>query len=72
MRSEPTGCGWSACVGLHKKELRRLLACLDKVMRNELLEDVEERLEAVASAVLSPPCADDVDRLEVDLLAVDL
>lgn len=53
-------------------ELRSVLACLDSVLRNELLEDIEERLDAVVSAALSPSCAEDVERLELDLFRCDL
>lgn len=57
--------------GVHMKELRNVFACLDSVMRKELLEEAEERLEADASAALSFACAEEEDRLELDLLSWD-
>ena len=52
-------------------EFRNVLACLDNVMRKELLEDVEERLDAVAVFAFSWSCADEVDKLELDWLGCD-
>ena len=67
LRSWLVGSVWTDDGGVHRNELRSVFACLDKVMRNELLEDVEERLDAVADAPLSPSCAEEeVDRLELD------
>lgn len=48
------GDGVVALVGaVHRNELRKDFACRERVMRKELLDDVEERLDAVAGAALS-------------------
>lgn len=51
--------------GDHRKEFRSVFACLERVMRKELVEEVEERLEALASTALSFSCAEE-ERLELD------
>jgi len=58
--------------GVHMNELRNVLACLDKVMRKELLDEAEDRLDAVESVILSWSCAEEADRLELDLLGCGL
>lgn len=65
--SWPFGADCAVDGGLHMNELRSVFACLDKVMRNELLEDAEERFELDASAPASASCAEEVERLELDL-----
>lgn len=54
--------------GVHMNELRNDFACLVSVMRKELLDDVEERLDADASGLLSCSGPEEAERLELDLL----
>lgn len=53
MRSWLMASGWATDEGVHMKELRNVFACLDSVIRKELLEDADERFDAVVSAALS-------------------